>query len=223
VAQVLVQSGQLGEARRVASEALATAQAIADEGVRGWALRGVVQVLVQVGASDQAVTTAETIHDERMRAGVLSSVAQALVESGGLEEARRVASEALATAQTIADEGARAEVLSRVAQAWVESGRQEQADTVASVALRAAEMITGQQASAPILTRVAQTLALAGEPGAALQMWEPLLLGAQARDRQDVFGVLAGGAPIIAAADGGLTLWRLYEAVVDIESWWTMA
>ena len=38
--------------------------------------------------------------------------------------------------------------------------------------------------------------------------------------RRSLFSILADGAPIIANIDQGQTLWKIYQAIMEIESWW---
>jgi len=35
-----------------------------------------------------------------------------------------------------------------------------------------------------------------------------------------LFNILGNDAPLIASIDQGQTLWKIYEAIMEIESWW---
>jgi hypothetical protein len=39
-------------------------------------------------------------------------------------------------------------------------------------------------------------------------------------DREEIFWVLGEGAEILAEKDHGQTLWRVYEAITQVDSWW---
>ena len=57
--------------------------------------------------------------------------------------------------------------------------------------------------------------------GEALQMLEDALEAARITGRESVFAALGQGSVAMAAIDEGQTLWRIYDAVVKIEGWWT--
>jgi len=137
-------------------------------------------------------------------------VTQALARAGEWDRA-------LAAAEAIGDAraGDRVKALSGVARALAGAGEQEKSTEVARRALAAAEVIGDAWAKAEALCAMAQPMAQAGQG----------LLGdafttARLAGRESVFNTLEHGATALAALDRGQTLWRIYEAVMEVESWW---
>ena len=61
-----------------------------------------------------------------------------------------------------------------------------------------------------------------GLPGPATSLWDELLTRAQSSGRLAVFDLVRFGAPLLARRDDGRTLWRAFQTMQDIESWWKM-
>ena len=76
------------------------------------------------------------------------------------------------------------------------------------------------RARAEALGTVAEALARAGQAERALLALRAAFAMARSAGRDSVFDVLGSGAVMLAAIDQGLTLWRVYGAMEDVESWW---
>ena len=58
--------------------------------------------------------------------------------------------------------------------------------------------------------------------GPASSLWQELLAASQSSGRLEVFDAVRYGAPLLARLDNGQTLWRAYQSMRDVESWWKM-
>jgi hypothetical protein len=59
-----------------------------------------------------------------------------------------------------------------------------------------------------------------GEHNPASHVLRAAFRSARLAGRGTVCEVLKDGAATLAALDRGQTLWRIYEAVIEIDSWW---
>jgi tetratricopeptide (TPR) repeat protein len=245
IASALVEAGEADGLNRV----LTAAEAIEHEGVRAFALDGLAHVLAQTGDRTGIVRvlgTANAIEDEMAEIFVLSGLVQALEELGERDEAVKVANQALALAEAIETGLSRskeadamgmfvqdlaqmlgdefglffgqfgeADVLSRLAQALAQVDRLDQALVVA-------EAIPDQRVRVFALTGLAQRANQMEHQELALQVLQAAFTAARLVSRESVFQVLEQGASALADIDRGQTLWRVYEAVLEVESWWAM-
>jgi hypothetical protein len=76
----------------------------------------------------------------------------------------------------------------------------------------------GQRVDA--LRDVARALDETGNAGGALEVWQMALQEARWVGCEAVFQVLSSGASLIARLDQGQILWRVFEAVREVEGWW---
>jgi tetratricopeptide (TPR) repeat protein len=70
------------------------------------------------------------------------------------------------------------------------------------------------------LRYVARALDEIGNPSGALEVWQVALQEARWVGCEAIFQVLSSGAALIARMDRGRTLWRVFEAVREVEGWW---
>jgi hypothetical protein len=151
--------------------------------------------------------------------------------AGQKTKAVKIVNQALTASEIHSDAEGKAQVFSRVAQALAQAGQQGQAEAAADRALATAELVeqvrvVGNTTSYPkqgTLSEISLVLAQAGLYRQALAAWRTGLAGARGTkylSRWEVFDALGTGAPLLAALDRGQTLWKLYQAVMAIESWW---
>jgi hypothetical protein len=226
LAQSLVQAGKQELAAEAADRAVQATEGIEDEGSRARVLSEVAQVLAQVGKQElaadvasHALQEAEGIEDQGSRARVLSALAQALAQAGKQKQAAGVAVCVLRMAEGIEDAESRADALRAAAQALAQAGKVDGLDR----ALQSIKEIGDKWHSIRTLTDVAQDLTQVGQVTQALYVLRTAFRYARLAGREAVFGALHGGAPALAAIDQGQTLWRIYEAVLEIDGWWDVA
>ena len=87
-------------------------------------------------------------------------------------------------------------------------------------ALEIAESIVYKEDKAIALSSISQALTYIGQQEQALDVLQTAFTTARLAGRKYVFGVLERGAATLKAIDQGLTLWRVYEAVLEVDSWW---
>ena len=143
-------------------------------------------------------------------------MAQAMAQAGDKEGLHR----ALAAAEAIQDKRSKASALSGVAQAMAQAGDKAAAIEVASQALAAAEAIQDERSKASGLSDVAQAIGWTGQEMKALQVFLNAFRTSRLAGRQGIFEVLESGANRLAAIDKGQTLWKISEAIQEVDGWW---
>jgi hypothetical protein len=87
-------------------------------------------------------------------------------------------------------------------------------------AVAVARGISDEDQRVGALRDIAKALDEAGHAEAALGVWQIALQRARWVGCTGVFEVLADGASLLARLDEGRTLWDVYKAVRELESWW---
>jgi hypothetical protein len=159
--------------------------------------------------ANQALAAAEAIRDDEWRASALSGVAQALAQAGDRAGLERV----IRQAKFIKDERYKVSALRGVAQALAQAGDVAGLERIVA----AAEAIRLRDIA---LSGVAQAMAQIGQHETARQHLRTAFTIARLARRASVFTVLGDAAPILAAVDQGQTLWRVYQAVQEVDGWW---
>ncbi|MCI0140663.1 trypsin-like peptidase domain-containing protein [Arthrobacter bambusae] len=215
VVQILLDSGNFGEAERIAStildgawrasalaqvaaalavnenigEAERIAGGISDEDHRTDVLAQVAQALATVGKTGEAERIAGTITGEFRRLLTLAHVARSLAVAGETVEAERIAGEAGSVAGGITGDLHRARLLTEVARALAAVGNRGEAERIASEAGRIADSITDGFGRNWLLTEVARVLVTAGNIGEAEQIARIIT---EESDRVSVLDSIAG-------------------------------
>ena len=114
----------------------------------------------------------------------------------------------------------RANVLWNICKALHAAGQDSSATEVAEAATRVAENIWDDALRAPALDRITQTYAAVGQHERALARWHQELATARASGRGHLFDSLIAGSGALAACDQGVTLWAIYQAMIEVEGWW---
>ena len=90
--------------------------------------------------------------------------------------------------------------------------------------IKSARSILSKMASHPgiaaIQAHLAHSLEIAGLHDQAVEILQVALLQSRYLGRDSVLQVLAEGSPVLAAIDNGATVWQIYQAIQEIESWW---
>jgi tetratricopeptide (TPR) repeat protein len=212
-------------------------------------LDNAVTMLVKAGMLDRALVVTEKIEDKLHKADALTIIAYSLAKAGNRSEAEKIVSQALELSighhsldedissrisqvmdefynsyfQAI-DQGLSPEtslwqqesmlykLSSTIAQIMVELEKFDQAAKLAET-----YRIFGLSRNKVSLLQVLYKI---GQHERAISLWKTELINAQFADEGILSLKLEEGVPIIAAIDQGQTLWKIYEAIVEIESWW---
>jgi hypothetical protein len=249
IGMVLLASKEVKEACIVLGQALQAAQAIKEEWAKGQALREVAPALAQAGLVDQALQAAQAIKEEWAKAMALSEVAQALIQVAEKEHARAVAIQALQAAQAIKEEWEKGEALSYVAQTLARAGLVDQAlqaaqaikeegdkanalsevaQTLAQTglvdqALQAIQVLEDEGAQGEALLKVVQAMIQEGQQEQTMRMLQNAFTLARLVEREAIFRMLKQIATSLSIIDQGQTLWCVYKAIVEVESWWSVS
>ena len=208
---------------------LVAAERLRQEPDRAVALSGVAQALAQVGdkygaleVTNQAWTVAEAINDDERKVIVLSEIAEALCQLSERSRVVEMADQVLSALEAEATDTdyARLDALIKVIQVLSLIGERESAAGTAGRALEAAKTLRDEWDRALALSGVARTLYQLDEGQRALRVLRDAFDHARLAGRDCVFEVLERAAFVLAAIDKGRTLWQVYEAVIEVESWW---
>jgi hypothetical protein len=215
IAKGLAQAGKIDEATSAASAALA-AGATEDEEFLVWSACWAAQTSIQAGRMNEATKAATTalaavgvVRDELSKAKALGEVAQALAQVGmkeGLEEV-------LTMACAMQDEEIKARALGEMAQALVQAGRTGQA-------LATAQALKGEGSRAFVLGAITRALSQLTPRQEACRFLLEIFTTVHLSGRFSLYYVLGEATNLLAAIDGGQTLWRVYQAMMEVESWW---
>jgi tetratricopeptide (TPR) repeat protein len=113
-----------------------------------------------------------------------------------------------------------ADTLRRLSEALSAAADDAAATEAAEAAMRAAERIEDEAVRQLAEVRVIRTYAAIGQYDRALARWHDDLAIARASGRAPLFDLIGAEASALAAHGQGLTLWNIYEAVSEVETWW---
>ena len=114
----------------------------------------------------------------------------------------------------------RAQALAGIAATLAQAGRQAEAAAVATQAEAVAQPIEHASDRARALAEIAQVWSQTGQHEQAFRLWRAELGKALSTSYSEFMRVLGESASSIAPIDRGQTLWKVYEAVREVESWW---
>jgi tetratricopeptide (TPR) repeat protein len=227
VAQALARVGERQRAAEVASQALAVTEGLEDKWARAYVLGEVAQALVQGGekqkavdAANWALAAAEGIEVEPY---LLIQLAEVLAQAGQFDQA-------LAVAEGIETADERGVALSKVPEVLAQAGQFDQALAVAegigdeearSVALsKVSETIEDEWHKVHMLSGMNQLLIKTGQEEFVRRALRSAFTLIPLVGRKGVLRVLQKSAMALAGLDQGQTLWQVYQAVMEVESWW---
>jgi tetratricopeptide (TPR) repeat protein len=197
LAQALAEAGDIDRAEEVVQQALRVVEEIENKQDNGFALWRIIQA----------------------RAVLI----QALAVLGNRDEVVRVAKQVKVAAETSGwDNKFKVSVLSEVAKALAQVGEQMKAIEAANQVLAAATRIEKDERNTfrDAFPEAIQLLVQMGQPKQVRQVLRDAFTIVRLAGRERVFETLKYSASALAALDQGETLWRVYEAVMEVEGWW---
>jgi hypothetical protein len=112
-------------------------------------------------------------------------------------------------------------LLSDVARVLANVELPEEANAAVQQALTTAETIEDEAYKARGLSKVVQALTQTGQSERTWQILPIVFATARLARRETVFEVLQNVATTLAVINQGQTLWRVYQAVMGVEGWWS--
>ncbi len=216
VAEALAKVGDRAGLERV----LAAAAEMRSESPQAEALAGAARAMARIGetkALARALVAAKKIKYGPAKVEALGDIAQALIQVGEKEKAKEAAYLALVAAEVIQEESDEVSALGKVAQALAQLGDINGLE----MTLEAAKEIAHAGARASAMSRVAQAFTQIEQRDWGLSIFLMAFKVSQLAGPRSVIQVLEQAASALAAIDRGETLWGIYEAVMEVESWWS--
>lgn len=218
ISQTLVEMGNKKRALKVANRMLMLAKDVEVKDIHDWlwiisTLNEIAQTLARAGDKEratyfakQALAMTEAVKNDELDAFTLSDVAESLVQVGEFDHA-------LAIMDAIEDKQEKAYIFSEVVQALIRGREFDQVLTVS-------DAIGIEKVKAPVLGEIAHALAWKGQLAQVQQILCMAFITARLSGRSNAFETLQRSTMALAALDQGETLWRVYEAVMEVEGWW---
>lgn len=218
-------AGELQQAEELAWRAFKVARIVEAEGTRQSLLCAVTAALSRAGDKEQALqaarqcaeATKEALRDFQQLGMALlwaearANAVEAYVAAGDQQAAAEWAERLLEDAEGYSD-GA---FISAAARANAATG-----DLGALARVREAATGLNEVSRAAALIRLTHDFTKVGETGQALDCMCGALASIQTTTAGFMWETLGAGAAALAAIDGGETLWRVYEAVMEVDDWW---
>jgi tetratricopeptide (TPR) repeat protein len=227
-AQLLGQLGDMEQAGQLMDLAISSARQIKPLHQQSIAASQIARVLAALsrphdaqGFATSARDAARSLKKPATAIDCLAQTAVALADIGRRDEGLSEIEHALGLAQSLKDSTDQARAWSELARALVALGDTMRAANLAKEARSKLTPNGLQPDTATIQAHVAHSLDMAGLHDQALEALQSAVLQARYDGRDSVLEVLAEGAPILAALIGGETVWRLYEAIQEIDGWWS--
>jgi tetratricopeptide (TPR) repeat protein len=151
------------------------------------------------------------IQEETCRVEPLGAVAVALTTIGG----QNLLSRALEIVNSFNDKNHQAEILLRISQILAESEDRQGLYQLLNVVQTLNSKIRTE-----VLSKIVCYLSQIGDEAGAFSTWDSQLTNLHQNERSGVFHALSAGIPFISNTDQGQTLWLLYSALNEVESWW---
>jgi hypothetical protein len=199
---------------------LDTAEAIRYDLDRAAVLRSLAPAFAHIRDHEslhRILAIAEAIPYGFPRAVVLGAVSRALAQLRDREGLLR----SLAAAEATNFKESRAEALNTVAQGLNSIGERAKAAEAARKALAAAEVVEDESSRTALLGAVATVLWEMEDRTGALRVFRLALQTGHTLGRPTVFKALQAQARHIASLHDGNTLWQIYQAVQEVDSWWS--
>jgi tetratricopeptide (TPR) repeat protein len=243
VAAVLTARGEADQSKEILSQALSTIRSIGNDRRRCKAAGRIIPLLSRAADTaglEEAISLATTVTDEYAKREYLGTVVDSLAAQADFKTAVAVASaigksssrsisqicasaaacaraghlpEALLLAE-VNYSGWRIEAVTAIAQELRSAGRFTEFEEM----VRRILDIANQAESHNVVCIAVSALVSLDRPEQALALWRKLLLGPA--DPKTFFEILEGGAPALRSIDGGRTLARICDAIVEIGQWW---
>jgi tetratricopeptide (TPR) repeat protein len=220
LAKALILTGNKNRAAEYLDKAIISAEE-KEEGLNKYSeFASIAQVHMQLGeiskATDLAsdvILAAGKISDELLGPRSIGQAASILVYADKLEQA-------LVVLDKIQGYSSKEIVLDYIIRGLIQKGDFDKAAELDKESYGMVERIDDKYEKSLKLKRLAQRMALANRQEQALQFLLSAFLTARFAGRSTVLDMLDGGAEILAEIDKGTTLWRSFEAVKEVDSWW---
>ena len=159
------------------------------------------------------INTARTIRKQEYKTDLLSTTAFSLSQMGD----QASLSYALNIVNSLEDGVVKTKTLTEISQVLAEAEDREGLYQV----IDAAQALCDEQSKTEIESKVIRYLYQLGDEAGAFSTWNLQLTNAHLNGRSAIFHTLSAGIPFISNTDQGKTLWQLYEALTEVESWWS--
>jgi len=157
---------------------------------------------------------AEKIKDYS-KAEVLVKIANIIIQQMELDTA-------LVVAEKIEDEDDKVKVLEQIIEALAKLNEKNKAIEIANRVLTVAVTIKDENSKSNMLGRVGETMAHLWQPEQKLFIMRKDLVMAQKAGLHEVLNKIGNWAPFIAFIEPeGQILWKIYEAITEIDGWWS--
>lgn len=231
IAIVLAGIGEVNRAGEIIEEG------ISDEFLKSLALSNIVHYMVEREAFEQArKLTIEKINQEACKALAFGEMSRYLMlkDETGRSKGLEYRNQALALAEISAtkapigvvnDWDVTALALSELARVFADMQEFDLAIRVSDVLGSYEESLSHTKHRIVAVGSICKQLALSGQSERALSLWIKHLVdmhhqGVLAQYKRDyIIKLITAGLPFLAMIEQGKTLWRIYDAVVEIEGW----
>jgi tetratricopeptide (TPR) repeat protein len=149
--------------------------------------------------------------------------ADAVAAAGDRSHALDIAREALGVAEAIADPVHRVAAFIDTGRNLLDLGDQGEAITVLTRAHDGLRLGVDERRTSELEIALAAALLRCGREQKAAAAWTRALSTAHGHGRVRVLEALEAGAPILAALEGTVSVWKLYELIVETDDWWSSA
>ena len=213
--------GRQADAAKIASQTESAAEALSSPLEKAEAFVALANIWEQVGERRQAVAAvcraveaAEAIDDARDRAVVHVNATRTLAETGQVDRA-------LTVAETITSPTFKTRALLSVRLALAAAGEKERAVELAYRIATIAQTTENPSDRAQSFVTASQALGGVGEGGQATLALVNALLSARLAGRSSFFQTLQESVQLLCSIDGCQTIWKIHEALVEVDSWWS--
>ncbi len=196
----------------------------APERVRSRTVRDLARKLTSADHKDvleRMTNIALAIRSRRERVNALGGVVEALAGAGEADAARVMAEQALTVAIAIKDERDRMAAVDFLTRSVVREGHPALSATVIDRLERMPQDLGDEHARVAALRTKAWALERLGCHEDSMAALHEAFVTGRLVGRAETLGVLGDGARTLAREDGGLTLWSIYQALQEVDGWWS--
>jgi hypothetical protein len=188
---------------------------------------------LETGAQGMAIQLAakaedaiQKVDDHSDRASRLSGLSELVRAAGDPARAAALAAQAIGLARSVPPD-----VDAKTGRTWTINPALPLIDVSSSAfhagltaeLFAAARALAKPEERAEALTGIAAAIAAAGGQSEALDIWCSALAESRAVSRWQLMDTLGDGTALLCDIDEGETLWRICQALSEVESWWAPA
>jgi hypothetical protein len=215
-AAALARAGQTEQATKLANDVLTEVEILGQDKAPKFQVPGGGPLQDFFAKYDEERTATR----EGIRAWTTSEVARTFAETGDRRRALETALKAIRVAEEITLPAGKSHVLVGVARNLLEMGEPQRASQILMSANDVVRLAATEEERTSTEIQLAPLLLRCGLRNESLLAWTRAALRAHAGVRTKAFEALAAGIPIIAVSGGADNVRKLYETIVDVESWW---